>query len=92
MSEATRPAAVAWRTWTTMVADVVVGRQGLDQVPAGVDVVLPSPIDSQLTDNYDSPRPDNEGCRADWRRPDGYWHCVRPVDHRGRHHMVRGTQ
>ncbi len=27
------------------------------------------------------------GCRADWRRPDGYWACTRRAGHRGRHHM-----
>jgi hypothetical protein len=26
-------------------------------------------------------------CRADWRRPDGYWRCDREFGHRGRHHL-----
>jgi hypothetical protein len=26
-------------------------------------------------------------CAADWRRPDGYWHCAREADHHGRHLM-----
>ena len=30
---------------------------------------------------------DAERCGADWRRPDGYWRCARPVGHGGRHRM-----
>jgi hypothetical protein len=26
-------------------------------------------------------------CPADWRRPDGYWACVRRPGHHGRHAM-----
>lgn len=37
------------------------------------------------------PQVDLEGqsdrCSADWRRPDGYWACVRQTGHRGRHRM-----
>lgn len=29
----------------------------------------------------------SERCRADWRRPGGYWACVRRAGHRGRHRM-----
>jgi len=26
-------------------------------------------------------------CPADWRRPDGYWACIRRAGHHGRHRM-----
>ncbi len=26
-------------------------------------------------------------CRAEWRRPQGHWSCVRGAGHRGRHRM-----
>lgn len=29
----------------------------------------------------------SDRCGADWRRPDGYWACVRRAGHRGRHRM-----
>lgn len=30
---------------------------------------------------------DADRCTADWRRPDGYWRCARPLGHGGRHRM-----
>lgn len=38
--------------------------------------VLPEPVGEPL-----------EKCGADWRRPSGYWRCVRRAGHRGRHRM-----
>lgn len=58
---------------------------------ASVAVEAPRPVQLVALDHAILV-PASDRCRADWRRPDGYWACVRRVGHRGRHRMRGGSR
>jgi hypothetical protein len=57
-----------------------------ERTPTLVTVELPPAV------HHADAEGQSDRCRADWRRPDGYWACSRRAGHRGRHRMRSATR
>jgi len=72
-------------------SDLAPSRDGLTEVPAAEDDSdsFAAGIPVQALGPPDAKEAPGATCRADWRRPDGYWRCVRKPGHNGRHRLRR---